>query len=200
MIKGRNPLLSIQLIQSLSLYNSIFWLPTPQLSTLSASPLASSYAVAATTILQYLLHENDVLPRPHPSLTEVVLRDEEARRRIYLGAMLTPYGDLTCKEGKKQKEVSAAEAIVREGLKVGNRARYLDSMAPLFRAVALLSEPSPDKFKSSPRATIGLLLRDKSVHNALTGSHWSSSLLFALVQDLVRIWNAETDEMDGMSS
>jgi tRNA nucleotidyltransferase (CCA-adding enzyme) len=200
MIKGRNPLHSIQLIHSLSLYTSIFWLPAPQMNTLSAIPLASSYAVAATTILQYLLHENEVFPRPHPRLTELVLRDEEARRRLYLGTMLTPYRGLTCKEGKKQKDVSAVEAVVREGLKVGNRARYLDSMAPLFRAAALLSEPFPDKFTSSPRATIGLLLRDKSVHNPLTGSHWSSSLLFALVQDLVRIWNAETDKIDGMSS
>lgn len=168
--------------------------------TLSAVPLASSYSTAATTILQYLLHENDVLPRPHRLLTETVLRDEEARRRLYLGAMLTPYGGLTCKEGKKQKEVSVVEAVVREGLKVGNRARYLDSMAPLFRAAKLLSKPSPDKFESSPRASMGLLLRDKSVHNALTGSHWSSSLLFALAQDLVQIWNAETDEMNGLSS
>lgn len=35
------------------------------------------------------------------------------------------------------------------------------------------------------------------MHNSNTGSHWTSSLLFSLVQELVPSWNAEADTFDG---
>jgi hypothetical protein len=44
---------------------------------------------------------------------------------------------------------------------------------------------------------LGLLLRDKSVHNPNTGSHWASSILFSLVQELVPFYDVANDTLDG---
>jgi tRNA nucleotidyltransferase (CCA-adding enzyme) len=42
-------------------------------------------------------------------------------------------------------------------------------------------------------ARAGLLLRDKAVHNPITGQHWMLSLLFSLVQELVPLFDTEDD-------
>lgn len=47
---------------------------------------------------------------------------------------------------------------------------------------------------------IGLLLRDKSVHNSNTGSHWTTSLLFSLLQEIVPLYDVVKDELDGTLS
>ena len=39
-------------------------------------------------------------------------------------------------------------------------------------------------------------MREKSVHNSATGSHWTSSFLFSLVQELVAFYNAENDDLN----
>src|SRR5258708_37451452 len=64
----------------------------------------------------------------------------------------------------------------------------MDGIPALFAAAAALSIPTLNKFthsSGSERVAIGLALRDKSIHNELTGSYWTTSLLFYLVQDLV---------------
>lgn len=76
----------------------------------------------------------------------------------------------------------------------------MDGIPALFEAAARLSRPSLVKFTSESReatgsqptavderAKIGLLLREKATHNPNTGSHWSSSLLFSLIEDLARV-------------
>jgi hypothetical protein len=45
---------------------------------------------------------------------------------------------------------------------------------------------------------IGLLLRNKAVHNVNAGAHWSISLLFSLVQDLIPHYDVLCDRLDGM--
>ncbi|KAF8624267.1 hypothetical protein AX15_005961, partial [Amanita polypyramis BW_CC] len=40
------------------------------------------------------------------------------------------------------------------------------------------------------------LLRHKSIHNPNTGSHWTSSVLFSLVQDLTPCYRVEEDTFD----
>ena len=45
---------------------------------------------------------------------------------------------------------------------------------------------------------LGLLLRDKVVHNPNTGSHWTTSILFSLVQELTPLYDAEKDQLNGM--
>ena len=44
----------------------------------------------------------------------------------------------------------------------------------------------------------GLLLRNKAVHNFNVGAHWSISLLFSLVQDLIPHYDVLCDRLDGM--
>jgi tRNA nucleotidyltransferase (CCA-adding enzyme) len=44
---------------------------------------------------------------------------------------------------------------------------------------------------------LGLLLRDKCVHNPNTGSHWATSVLFSLLQELVPMYDAVEDQLDG---
>jgi hypothetical protein len=44
----------------------------------------------------------------------------------------------------------------------------------------------------------GQLLRNNVVHNALIGAHWTTSLLFALVQRLVGCYDDAKDNFDGM--
>jgi hypothetical protein len=44
---------------------------------------------------------------------------------------------------------------------------------------------------------VGLLLRDKSVHNPNTGSNWASSTFFSLVQELVPFYDVTNDTLDG---
>jgi len=46
------------------------------------------------------------------------------------------------------------------------------------------------------RSRIGLLLRAKPVHNANSGSHWTSSLLFSLSQELSVLWDMGADAFD----
>ena len=46
---------------------------------------------------------------------------------------------------------------------------------------------------------VGMLLRNKNVHNPVNGAIWSSSLLFALVQELTALWDAENASIDGES-
>lgn len=41
-------------------------------------------------------------------------------------------------------------------------------------------------------------MREKSVHNANTGSFWATSLLFSLVQELVPLFNVELEKFDGL--
>ncbi len=42
-----------------------------------------------------------------------------------------------------------------------------------------------------------MLLREKSVHNPNTGSHWTSSLLFAMLRELSPLYNPVSDEFHG---
>src|ERR1700733_15898738 len=85
----------------------------------------------------------------------------------------------------------------------------MDGIPALFEASARLSHPTLDRFDPSLsadqgvttlRSAIGLALKDKSVHNSNTGSHWSSSLLFSLVQDLMSAWNEASEQIEGLTS
>lgn len=58
---------------------------------------------------------------------------------------------------------------------------------------------SPDGSRN-PRAAIGLFLREKAIHNPMAGVHWTASVLFGLVQELVSFWDAEGEIIDGKNS
>ena len=74
----------------------------------------------------------------------------------------------------------------------------MDGITALFDSSTLLSRPTLDRFvsPSGERVALGLVLRNERVHKPQGGSHWSSSLLFSLVQDLVAVWDSATNELD----
>lgn len=112
---GRDPLLSLQMIAHLSLYNDLFSvLPTAQ----DASPLpedAPQRALAACQILSDIekgsikLHAKFLTP----------LQDKIAKKRLWLALYLEPLRGLTFAE--KKKVLPLTDAIVRDSIKVGFR-------------------------------------------------------------------------------
>ncbi|KAK7029656.1 CCA tRNA nucleotidyltransferase, mitochondrial [Paramarasmius palmivorus] len=189
MVKGRSPLRSLQLIISLGLYESIFaGIPSSISSTTTATPASHTTALKAATILQTLLTPNGCdLPPVHPTLLKAVSEDPTCKSRLFLATYLSPYLGILYIDHKK-KQCPLVEYVIRECLKLGTQNHFLDGIPALFTACQLLKGPdlSDERFKvPSERAAIGTLLREKAVHNVHTGSHWTSSLLFSLTQELV---------------
>jgi tRNA nucleotidyltransferase (CCA-adding enzyme) len=136
----------------------------------------------------------------HPTLLSQLDIDKSSRSRLYLAAALSPFRGLTYLD-KKNKSHSVVELVIRESLKLGTQNHFLDGVPALYDAAALLKTPDlTDKRFSEPseRVAIGLLLRNKSVHNINAGSHWTSSLLFSLVEEIALL-HAEQTELDGPS-
>ncbi|KAF5377152.1 hypothetical protein D9615_006354 [Tricholomella constricta] len=201
MMKGRDPFGAIHLIRDLSLYDQIFSVIPPEISDTFSSPCGRrDTAFVAASIVQDLLHPLDSshIPRLHPTCLSVVETDSSCRARLYLAAILTPYKGITYQDRKK-KPISVIEYIIRDTLKLGTQHHFLDGIPALFSAARLLENPvlTAERFsKSSQRVALGLLLREKTVHNVNTGSHWTTSLLFSLVQELVDSNHSMDEELD----
>ncbi|KAH9891118.1 hypothetical protein C8Q73DRAFT_651598 [Cubamyces lactineus] len=209
MMGGRNPLLAIDLINKLSLYTSVFSVPEGLGIKLSGSPSSPQYALKAALLLHAVANPArsvttlsglplPSLPAVHPLLLSEFSTQNNPSRRLYLAAALTPYRDLTYLQ--KGKERPAVEVVIREGLKLGAQYHYLDGIPALFAASQLLRKGVADyqdgKLDKPERAWIGTLLREKNVHNPVTGSMWSTSLLFSLVQELVSTWPDDANDLD----
>ena len=146
---GRNPLLSIDVINGLSLYSSVFYVPESSGVKISGHPSASRSAlqaamilhvltnpVAASTVLSGLTFPS--LPPLHPLLLSEISTPAKPLRRLYLASALTPYRGLTYLQ--KGKERPAVEAVIREGLKLGVQYHYLDGIHALFVAAETLQQ------------------------------------------------------------
>ncbi|KAI3615481.1 trna nucleotidyltransferase [Moniliophthora roreri] len=189
MVKGRDPLRSLQLIISLDLYDSVFsTIPSSITETLTRKPAPEMNALKAATILQTLILPNGTdLPPVHPMLLTAIKEDPTCKSRLFLAAILSPYIEISYTDHKK-KQHSLVEYVIRECLKLGSQNHFLDGIPALFASSGLLRKPdlNDERFKvPSERAFIGTLLREKVVHNVYTGSHWTSSMLFSLTQELV---------------
>ncbi|KZV76945.1 hypothetical protein PENSPDRAFT_679619 [Peniophora sp. CONT] len=200
MMSGRNPLHSIYLIDSLDLFTSIFHIPPTSTPELSSDPAPSATAVAAASVLYSFLHpDKSVFPhRPlHPLFTSTL--SASTIPRLYLACALTPYAGVTYTDSKGHEKL-AVEAAIREGLKSGRKNHYEDGIPELFQAASKLRAPRLDSDRltqPSDRVAIGLLLRDPVVHNpSVRDSHWTSSLLFSLVQELVQFYDIQNDAFD----
>lgn len=112
---ARDPLLSLQMIVHLSLYNDLFSaLPTTQ----DASPLpedAPQRALAACQVLSDI--ESASIRLPAKFLTP--LQDKTAKKRLWLALYLEPLRGLTFTE--KKKVLPLTDTIVRDSIKVGTR-------------------------------------------------------------------------------
>ncbi|KAI0358943.1 poly A polymerase C-terminal region-like protein [Trametes cingulata] len=215
MMGGRNPLLAIDLINKLSLYRAVFSIPEGAGVKLSGSPSSSQDALKAGVILHALSNQASSstttlsslpvpsLPPVHALLLSELSMPTNASRRLYLASALAPYRHITYTT--KAKVRPAAEAVIRDGLKLGAQYHYLDGVPTLYLATELLqrgiAEYEAGKMDKPERAWIGVLLRDKLVHNPATGSMWATSLLFSLVEELVELWdtNANTYNVEAAS-
>ncbi|RDB28981.1 CCA tRNA nucleotidyltransferase, mitochondrial [Hypsizygus marmoreus] len=201
MMKGRDPFGAIQLIHDLSLYDTIFSVIPPEItSTFSAPPAPRDTAFAAASVLHALLSpvEPYLIPAVHPRLMSVVKSDPSCIARLYLATMLTPYKSIIYHDRKKKPQ-SAITFVLRESLKLGTQNHFLDGIPLLFTAAQLLENPvlTDERFqKPSQRVAIGLLLRDKAIHHAVTGSHWTTSLLFSLIQQMAPLYDVASDKLD----
>ena len=116
--------------------------------------------------------------------------------RLYLAAILTPFEGIEYRD-HKQKIHPLVEAVIRDSLKLGTQNHYLDGIPVLFAATRLIKAQVMDEPQHSlDRVQLGLLLRNKLVHNSNTGSHWTASVLFTLVTELIPLYDLENDLMD----
>ncbi|KIK70401.1 hypothetical protein GYMLUDRAFT_32406 [Collybiopsis luxurians FD-317 M1] len=192
MMKGRDPVQAVYLIHQLSLYDSIFsFLPDEVKSTFSRPPSLKTNSLKAVSILRVLLSSppSAGLPSLHPLLMSAIHEDATCKDRLYLASTLIPYLGVNYKDkDKKHRECPAVTYVIRESLKLGTQNHYLDGIPALFAASDILRNPdlASEKIRQpSERVAIGLMLREKFVHNPSTGSHWTSSLLFSLIRELV---------------
>ncbi|KAJ3506092.1 hypothetical protein NLJ89_g7066 [Agrocybe chaxingu] len=200
MVQGRDPLRSAQLICELKLYHSVFSvIPGEVKSNLPESLLGQvpNEALGAATIL-HALHapEASELTHLHPSLLSVVSENPLVLARLYLAGLLLPYRSLTYTDSKKKTHPVVA-SVIRDSLKLGTQNHYLDGIPVLFAGIGVIKAGmeahSKDPFD---RTKLGLLLRNKFVHNPQTGSHWSTTLLLSLITDLVPSYNTSQDILD----
>lgn len=195
--KGRDPLCSVQLICELGLYHTVFSVIPQEIKSQVPPELfqdTSSDAIAAAFILHAFSSTGKLdLPPAHPALLSLIQEDTLFRARLYLASLLLPFQGFTYTD-RKEKTHSVLSAVIRESLKLGTQNHYLDGIPVLFAGVPILKD-GMRMHENEPmsRAKLGLLLRHKSIHNSLTGSHWSTSILFSLMTDLVPCCNLQGD-------
>ncbi|KAI6136935.1 hypothetical protein F5141DRAFT_1077582 [Pisolithus sp. B1] len=202
MMKSVQPLRAVQLINELSLYHCIFHVPDNILVVASSTPSSPETSIIACTILDNILSTGSPsTSQPavpvHPTLLSYVSRDPGTKARLFLAASFFPFYGITYKD-QKQKKHYLVEAVIREGLKLGNKNYYLDAIPALYGAASELIvglSLNQDRFKNpSERVSLGLLLRNPKIHKSHSGTHWTSSLLFSLVCELVRLGGLSNGE------
>ncbi|EAU92989.2 transfer RNA nucleotidyltransferase [Coprinopsis cinerea okayama7 len=200
MLKGRDPLRSIELIHQLSLFTPIVSaLPSEILATLSNRPKDPELARRNATVLSLLLDPiDDQIPPLHPIYYRYLRADATTRARLYLASFLTPYLSLTYLD-KKRKALPAVEAVIREALKLGTQNHFLDGVPFLFSAVPKVRQfllEYPTFYTEHKRSRIGMFLRHKNIHHLNAGVHWSSSFLFSLVTEMGELYDLNADKLD----
>ncbi|KIM33013.1 hypothetical protein M408DRAFT_14571 [Serendipita vermifera MAFF 305830] len=187
MIRGPDPVYAFQLLHSFKLLPSIF-LPSPQAQESASSESRSmDEAVAGVTSLDMVLYPvAGGLPALDPLFTTTAISDKSARARLTFAAALTPFRGLTYE--LKKKRILLVESVLRDGLKLGSQNHYIDGIPRLFNAAEMIIQAFPQPLEGKNRVAIGKLLRHPCIQNPVTGSEWSLSILYSLVQELVTCW------------
>src|SRR5260370_24605179 len=95
---GRNPLMSLRLLDDLSLFPLVFHIPPAIAPTLSSQPSSPSLALAAASILQTFLRPDTALfrhPPIHPLILSGLSSSTAVVPRLYMACALTPYRGIT---------------------------------------------------------------------------------------------------------
>ncbi|CAD6577952.1 MAG: CCA tRNA nucleotidyltransferase, mitochondrial [Cyphobasidiales sp. Tagirdzhanova-0007] len=195
MLKARDPIHALRLIDHLSLYTLVFS-PVSSFIKLSSPipPDASKQALLAGRILKYIIEEAH--RRPGLSRIAIPIEDTLVRKRMWLAVTLSPLRKITYTE--KQKTIPLSDTIIRDSVKLPGIERGF--VQHIFAAQPKLSDPDPVKFLTSgrerERSSIGLLLRDGDVSDALNGLDWRTSVLFSLIIDLLPSWGQDEAAVD----
>ncbi|GJJ12611.1 hypothetical protein Clacol_006854 [Clathrus columnatus] len=102
-----------------------------------------------------------------------------------------------------------------EEVKLGVQDHFLDGIPVLFKGAKLVSEFKLEKINGNPssekeaatgvklvsesekrdneRVAMGLFFRQQSIHSPILDAHWTSTILFSLVQELVPLWRPDDD-------
>jgi len=132
MMKGRDPLHSIRLINSLKLHPALFAVPTSISSAFSRPPADPSASLASATLVHALISpdfpEIFQITAPHSLLLSQLNQDKTLRPRLYLAAALAPYANIIYNPPKKKITVPASEMVIREALKLGLQNHYVDGV------------------------------------------------------------------------
>lgn len=91
--------------------------------------------------------------------------DRGTRARLFLGASLYSLAGITFKD-HKQKIHPLVEAVIREGLKLGNKNYYLDGIPALFDAAALFKGLSLEDIRfTTPSERVAIGMRGNRFHD-----------------------------------
>lgn len=200
MFTGKDPLHSAQLIHELGLYHSIFFVLSPEAK--SAVPDALSQdthptdALGAILILYSLLDSDRASTvHAHPTMLLPISEDSTSKARLSLAALLAPFRGLYYKD--KNKTIPVVTSVLRDSLKLGTQNHFLDGIPTLFSAIPFIRDALDQHSKMNlDRVKLGLILRNKLVHNPPTGTHWATSFLFSLVIELLPFFSIQNHEFD----
>ena len=132
---------------------SIFDIAAYVASKFSAPLGPPTHGLAAASILHILTQLDSPSSRLialHPTLKASFNHEASTPPRLYLASMLTPYRHVTYKD-PKGKVHFAAEAAIREGVKLGVQNHYLDGIPALFASADLLQNRQIDGDKERLR-------------------------------------------------
>jgi len=194
MLKGRDPLSSLKMIEELGLYKLVF---SPPVNLPADTSLDLSVAIRAAEWLDRLLHRSDTDTQDGPNsladyknLSQLFPRSIALSRRLFFACALLPYRSIKSKSGKK--DVWAGELVLMDSLKLGHHDKNFISR--IFQALEVLNVGNLESMlstttSSSVRVELGRLLRLANVHDLKQAEgessvNWHSSLVFALVIEL----------------
>lgn len=181
-LTGDRPQLCLALVETTGLYHAIFHLLDIYY------PTAKNFSLPESNIEIALQAVSDTIAWGPPTLVEKVMRNKNAPAALHfwLAVALNPWEGIVAQDEKK-KPVSAANKIVREGLKLSTHdattvvkafTLHAEDLAPLGAGPARVAELD--------RLALGLLIRK-------AGEHWDLFFLYSLFKDLVTAYSANID-------
>lgn len=131
-------------------------------------------------------------------MLSAISEDSTSKARLSLAALLVPFRGLSYKE--KNKTVPVVTSALRDSLKLGTQNHFLNGIPVLFAAIPIIKN-TMEQHSTVPmdRVKLGLILRNKLIHNPLTGTHWATSFLFSLVIELLPHYDIQRHEFNGNS-
>ncbi|WFD20897.1 CCA tRNA nucleotidyltransferase [Malassezia caprae] len=198
MLAGPDPHHALKLLAELHLYPAVFELPPP----ISTQPMPAdgtrpvAPVVVISAFFDSLVRSTDAYAslylRLPPSWLAQVRDAPTAQRLLWYSIALLPLHGCRVSQGKHS--VWAGSMTVSDGLKLGNRTTK-DPVNCLYEAADLLRNPTLERFAPegvlSRRSRVGLLLRHPSITRPLIDVALPTSLMAALLAELVPLVDGE---------